>query len=103
MPDLCEIVAKVKKTKENQSETTIFVFNFFNFFNFFNYLGGPLPGWSLGDGLRSEHITAVTLCSSGCLSEAEDDYIIIELVQRTKGIKWIHFDWINEMLEFIAR
>ena len=44
MPDLGELVAKANKTKENLSETTIFVFNFFNFFNFFNYLGAPSLG-----------------------------------------------------------
>ena len=89
MPDLCEIVAKVKKTKENLSETTIIVFNFFNFFIFFltflTIWGTPLPGGSLGDGLRSEHITLVPLCSSGWLREVGPDSYVVPLPDRDEG------------------
>ena len=64
MPDLCEIVAKVKNTKENLSETTIIVFNFFNFFN---YLGGGLLG--------------------GCLSEVGSDSYVVPLPDRGRDLQ----------------
>lgn len=50
VPKLCEIVARVKKTKEDQGEIIIYVFKSFNFVNsfnsfiFLNYLEDP-PGW----------------------------------------------------------
>ena len=81
MPDLCEIVPKVKKNKGKPKRNH----NIFYFIIEKYYLEDPLPGVSLGDGLRSEQITLVPLCSPDWLSEVGPDSYVVPLPDRGGG------------------